>query len=157
MRRPPRARDTPLLSGFLFWRVALVSVLMAAGSYRLFLWRQADGGLIEEAPTLVVNSFMLFEIAYLFNCRHLNAPSLGRQVFFGNRIVLLSIATVLLLQAGFTYLGFMNTLFGSAPIRFVDWALAAVLALLLFAIVEGAKWVDRLWSGAGAQAKPVSS
>jgi magnesium-transporting ATPase (P-type) len=145
MQRPPRPRSTPLLSGFLVWRIALVTMLMTLGAYGLFLWRLGDGS-IEEARTLVVNSFVMFEIAYLFNCRYLQASSVDWHVLSGNRIALLSIVAVLLLQAAFTYLGFMNALFGSAPIGMIDWALAALLGLALFAAIEVEKRIGRKWS-----------
>jgi magnesium-transporting ATPase (P-type) len=36
MRRPPRAANEAILSGFLLWRIALVSVLFAEGRIRYF-------------------------------------------------------------------------------------------------------------------------
>lgn len=48
------------------------------------------------------------EIAYLFNCRYLLAPVRGWQDFSGNPYVLLSIGVLVVIQAAFTYLPFMQ-------------------------------------------------
>ncbi len=142
MKRKPRQRDAPLLSRFLSWRLAFVTMLMTVGGYALFLWRQESGS-IEEARTLVVNTIVMFEIAYLFNCRRLHESVLSFAVLIKNRVILLSIAAVLALQVLFTYAGFMNGLFGSAPVSVADWGMAALFGLGLFAIVEIEKLISR--------------
>src|SRR4029453_4345040 len=38
MSRPPRLTDESLLSGYLVWRVLLVTVIFLSGSFGLFLW-----------------------------------------------------------------------------------------------------------------------
>ena len=43
MRRPPRAVNEPLLSGFMLWRIVFVSALLTLGPMALFLWESARG------------------------------------------------------------------------------------------------------------------
>jgi magnesium-transporting ATPase (P-type) len=142
MKRKPRQRDAPFLSRFLSWRLAFVTMLMTVGGYALFLWR-LESGSIEEARTLVVNTIVMFEIAYLFNCRRLHESVLSFAVLIENRVILLSIAAVLALQVLFTYASFMNDLFGSAPVGVNDWGIAVLFGLALFVIVEIEKLISR--------------
>jgi hypothetical protein len=77
MRRPPRRRDEPLLSGDLVWRIVLVSVLFVDRRLRHVLLGQGRGLLpIEEARTIVVNTIVVMEIFYLFSVRYVHATSL---------------------------------------------------------------------------------
>ena len=43
MARPPRRPDEPLLSRFLLWRIAFVSLILLAGTFGLFLYERAQG------------------------------------------------------------------------------------------------------------------
>jgi potassium/sodium efflux P-type ATPase len=136
MERPPRRSDEPLLSGFLLWRIALVSLLLVGMSYGLFLWVQAQGASLEVARTAAVNALVGGEIVYLFNSRYLRASSLNPGVLFGNPYVLLAVLLVSLFQMLFTYAGFMNTLFSTAALDFDTWARIGVMAIGVFLLVE---------------------
>ena len=102
MQRPPRQPREPILSAFLIWRVALVAVILVAGTFGLFLWEQAQGAEIELARTVAVNTLVMFEVFYLFNTRYLRAPVLNRAGLFGSRPVLISVAVVSLKKKGRT-------------------------------------------------------
>src|SRR5690606_24875803 len=71
MQRPPRAPDAPILSPFLLWRVAFVSVLFAIGALGIFAWAMARGLGIDTARTMVVNTVVVLELFYLFSVRYL--------------------------------------------------------------------------------------
>ncbi len=136
MRRPPRGRGEALLSGFLAWRVALVSVVQTVGSLGLFLWETAQGGTPEAARTLAVNALVVGQILYLFSSRYIVAPACTVEGFLGNRIALLGVGTLAALQLGFTYLPWMHTLLGTASLPAEDWLLVLGVGLLTFAVVE---------------------
>lgn len=136
MDRPPRPRDAPLLSGYLLWRIGAVTALLVPGSFGLFLWVDSQGGTIEEARTAAVNALVMGEIFYLWNARYILAPSLSLDALFGSRPVLISIATAATLQLGFTYLPFMQALFGTAPLGPAAWGPILVAGLAVFALVE---------------------
>ena len=136
MRRAPRAANEPLLSGFMIWRISFVSVLLALGVVALFLWVLARGDSLETARTMAVNALVVGEIAYLFNCRYLLAPVRGWQDFTGNPYVLLSIAVLVVIQAAFTYVPFMQKMFGVVALDAVAWGLIAGFGVLVFAAVE---------------------
>ena len=136
MRRPPRAANEPILSGFMIWRISFVSALLALGTIALFLWGIARGDSLETARTVAVNALVMGEIAYLFNCRYLLAPVRNWQDFSGNPYVLLSIAVLVFIQAGFTYLPFMQKMFGVVALDAASWGLILGFGVLLFVAVE---------------------
>ena len=58
----------------------------------------------------------LGQLAYLLNCRFMSRSSITLEVLRGNRTVWLSAGALLVLQALFTYVPVMNTLFESQPL-----------------------------------------
>ncbi|MDP4028989.1 MAG: cation-transporting P-type ATPase [Gallionella sp.] len=136
MRRAPRAAAEPLLSGFMIWRISFVSVLLALGVVALFLWVLARGDSLDTARTVAVNALVVGEIAYLFNCRYLLAPVRGWQDFTGNPYVLLSIGVLVVIQALFTYVPFMQKMFGVVALDAAAWGLILGFGVLLFIAVE---------------------
>ena len=136
MRRAPRAAGEPILAGFMIWRISFVSLLLAVGVVALFLWEIARGASLDAARTVAVNALVMGEIAYLFNCRYLLAPVRGWQDFSGNPYVLLSIAVLAVIQAAFTYVPFMQKLFGVVALDAAAWGLILGFGVLLFVAVE---------------------
>jgi magnesium-transporting ATPase (P-type) len=146
MQRPPRPANEPLLDAFLLWRILFVSGLMVAGSLGFFLWEQARGESIETARTVAVNALVMGEIFYLFNCRYLRAPSYGLRTFIDSRPVLVTIASVVALQALFTYVPFMQRLFGTVALDTPEWWRILLFGALLFGAVEIEKTALRRWT-----------
>ncbi|MCK9201451.1 MAG: cation-transporting P-type ATPase [Gallionella sp.] len=136
MRRAPRAATEPILSRFMIWRITFVSVLLTVGVVALFLWELARGDSLETARTVAVNALVMGEIAYLFNCRYLLGPVRSWQDFTGNRYVLLSIGVLAVIQAAFTYLPFMQKMFGVVALDAAAWGLIAGFGVLLFVVIE---------------------
>jgi potassium/sodium efflux P-type ATPase len=144
MRRPPRAINEPLLSGFMIWRIVFVSALLTAGPVALFLWESARGVGIEMARTVAVNALVVGQMAYLFNCRYLLAPVRSWTDFTGNFYVLLTIAILALIQAIFTYAPFMQTMFSVVDIDMAAWGRILAFGGLLFVVVEVEKLAIRI-------------
>ncbi len=139
MRRPPRAPRAPLLSGFLIWRVALVSVLFALFAFGIFALLKARGESLETARTAVVNMIVVLEIAYLFSVRYQRRSSLSFEGALGTRAVLIGVGTVVALQLAFTYAPPLQLLFDSRPLDPIGDGLpilGAGVALLLILEVE---------------------
>lgn len=136
MQRAPRAANEPLLSGFMIWRIVFVSALLTGGTMALFMWENAQGTSIAMARTVAVNALVVGEMAYLFNCRYLLVPVRTWQDFTGNPYVLFSIAILVVIQVTFTYLPFMQSMFGVAAIDASAWARIIGFGVLLFIVVE---------------------
>jgi len=76
------------------------------------------------------------EMFYLFNCRYLLALVRNWQDFSGNRYVLLSIAVLVVIQLVFTYLPFMQQMFGVVALDAAAWGLILGFGALLLIAVE---------------------
>ncbi len=143
MQRPPRDAKEPILTPYLIWRVSYVSIILMSGTFGLFLWEMEEGMSIEHARTVAVNTLVMFEIFYLFNSRYIADSVLSWEGFTGNRYVLISIAVLIILQLGFTYLSPMQTLFGTAAIDFIIWLRIVLVASSVLFLVELEKYVVR--------------
>lgn len=146
MDRPPRPGRAPLLGARSLRQIAFVSVLIGAATLATFLVTRAETGDIRASQTVAVNTLAFAQLAYLFNCRFLHTTSLRREVVGTNRVVWISAASLLALQALFVLAPFMHTLFHSAPVNWLGWALPAAVAVAVFVLVELWKWAGRVWA-----------
>ena len=89
-----RHSDEPLLSGFLAWRVGLVSALFLAGIFGIFTWSRRAGLSLEEARTSAVNTLVVMEIFYLLSVRYLRVASLTLEGVLGTKAVLIGLGGV---------------------------------------------------------------
>jgi magnesium-transporting ATPase (P-type) len=160
MRRPPRDPGEPLLSRFVLVRTVYVGALMCAVSVALFLVAIAaadeslTGGsppaehVLAEAQTLAVTALALFQVFYLLTCRTLTEPV--RLVgWWSNPWLFVGIAVLLVLQAGFVYLPFMQELFHTASLSPAQWALAALAGAIVLPVVGLEKRIRRRGAGSG--------
>jgi magnesium-transporting ATPase (P-type) len=136
MCRPPRDPAEPLLSGFLVWRIAFVSLIIVAGTFGLFLWDLAQGVSVGYARTVAVNTLVMYEAFYLLNTRYITASVLSREGLLGNRYVLLAIGLVLGFQLLFTYTGPMQHLFGTEALEAREWGRIFLVGATVFVLVE---------------------
>ncbi|MFC3392836.1 cation-translocating P-type ATPase [Aidingimonas halophila] len=144
MKRHPRNPDAPLLDGFLLWRVVFVSVLLLAGVFGMFTWlHDIQGNSQALARSGAVNILVMGSAAYLINSRYLVYSALSKQGVFGSRSVWLAITLVVLLQLGWTYLPFMQRLFGNEALSLIHWLVIVSASIILFLIVELEKGVWR--------------
>jgi len=143
MQRSPRDPKEPILSGFLIWRIAFVSLILVTGTFGLFLWERGQGASIELARTVAVNTLVMFEVFYLLSARSLSAPALTREGLAGNRYVLYAIGLLLLFQMAFTYLPPMQSLFATTAMDFDDWLRVILVASSVLILVELEKMVFR--------------
>ncbi|WP_404297745.1 cation-transporting P-type ATPase [Halomonas sp.] len=154
MTRQPRDPDASLLDLFLLWRVFFVSVLLLVGVFGMFTWLQAQGGSIELARTGAVNMLVAGSAAYLINSRYLLRSTLSLAGIFGSRPVWGSIGVIAALQLGWTYLPFMQVIFGSEGLALSHWGVILAGSLAIYLIVEVEKRVLR---ARGVQGQPAAN
>lgn len=143
MQRPPRRADEPMLSSYIIWRVSFVSIILMCGTFGLFVWEISHSVEIEYARTVAVNTLVMFEVFYLFNSRYITAPVLNWRGLTGNRYVLLAVGLLLFFQLSFTYLGPLQTLFGTTAIGFDVWLRIVLVASSVLFLVELEKFFVR--------------
>ncbi len=134
MSRPPRDPKIPILTGWLQFRILLVSLILLGGCFTLFAWEQQRGASLAEARTVAVNLFVMVELFYLFNCRCFTRSmfSIG---LFSNPWVIFGSLAMIAFQLVFTYTPIMNNLFHSAPIGLDAWWRILAIAAFAYFIV----------------------
>lgn len=147
MDRPPRPGRAPLLGARSLRQIAFVSVLIGAATLATFLVTRDGTGDIRVSQTVAVNTLAFAQLAYLFNCRFLHTTSLRREVVGTNRVVWISVVSLLALQVLFVHAPFMHVLFHSAPVNWLGWVLPAAVAVAVFVLVELWKWAGRARAG----------
>ncbi|MBE0541808.1 MAG: cation-transporting P-type ATPase [Verrucomicrobia bacterium] len=153
MQRPPRGPKTPIMTFPMVMRIGLVSALMLAGAFGLFVWEQAaHGASIAEARTIAVNVVVMVLVFYLLNCRSLTHSMFAVGVF-SNLWIYAGIAGMVAAQLLFTYAPIMNRLFHTAPISGQAWLHILAVAVTGYAVVGLEKWIRRRWAAARERAR----
>lgn len=117
-------------------KVVIVSILMLMGGFGLFLWALESQFNIDIARTIAVNTLVIGEVAYLFNSRKILTSAINWDELFGNKSIYIAVIAVLIFQLLFTYLPWMQTLFGSSSINFIPWLYSTLFGIGLFLLVE---------------------
>jgi magnesium-transporting ATPase (P-type) len=141
MERPPRDPAKPILSRALFMRSGLVSILMLAGAFGLFLWEiWVEKGTLAQGRTVVVNAIVIIEGFYLLNCRSLTGSTIAAGIF-SNLWLVTALMVMVVGQLLFTYAPIMNRLFHSEPINAQAWARIIVAGIIVYLVVGVEKWI----------------
>ena len=141
MRRPPRPSHQPILTLDLLWRILFVSVLFVAACFGVFFWSRSTGGSLEAARTMVVNTLVVMEIAYLFSVRYVHGTSFTWTGILGTPAVLVGVGTVVVAQLAFTYLPVSAVLFGARPLSLFQGAIVVGIGIVLLIVVEAEKQI----------------
>jgi len=143
MERAPRDPQQALVTLFLLWRIIFVSLILSLGTFAVFWLHYEDGVGLEHSRTLAVNMLVLFQIFYLFNTRYIVNAVVKPKDLVSNKYVLLAVAVAVILQLLFTYLPFLQNLFGTTGLTLGNWLLIVPLGLSVFVLVEIEKYIVR--------------
>ncbi|MFA5307882.1 MAG: HAD-IC family P-type ATPase [Dehalococcoidales bacterium] len=145
LKKPPRRPGTGLIYPGLLLRTLFIAVLIGIGSFLLFRWAEPRMRL-EAAETMTFCALNTFVWFIAFSARS-DEHSVFKIGFFKNKILVLSIAFVALLQVAIVYTPFLQTAFHTAPIRLMDWGIIIGAGLALFLLEETRKhFFPRLFS-----------
>ncbi len=147
MQRPPRAAYQPILTLDLLWRILFVSLLFVTATFGVFFWAQSMGSSLELARTMVVNTLVVMEIAYLFSVRYVHGTSLTWAGVVGTPAVLIGVGAVAIAQLAFTYLPVFQILFGSRPLSLFEGAVVIAIGAVLLTVVEMEKQIRLALTG----------
>ena len=142
MALPPRNADEPLIAPNMLKYVLAVGLLLIFSVFFVFertMLRSAD---LVVAQTAAVNAIVFGEMFYLLNVRSFR-NTLDDIGLFANKRLLGGIGVMAILQGIFTHAGFMNRIFGTAPLSAATWLCIIGASLAIFAVVELMKWHDR--------------
>jgi Ca2+-transporting ATPase len=143
MKRPPRKPNAPILTLDMMIQIAIASTSILLSVYGLFEWELQEGHSIEEARTVAINTIVMIETFYLFNCRSLT-KSILKMGFFSNKLIFLGVGIMILVQIIFTYLPTMNEIFQSQAIDLDSWLKIIGVSFVIFIIIEIKKYLVQL-------------
>ncbi|MGD1835189.1 MAG: HAD-IC family P-type ATPase [Nitrososphaeraceae archaeon] len=135
MKLPPRKPDASILTKDLILQIAIVSSSILFSVYLLFELELQESNSIEQARTVAINTIIMIEIFYLFNCRSLK-KSIFKIGIFSNKFIFIGVGIMIVLQFIFTYLPSMNEIFQSKPIDVNSWLKIIGLSFVTFLIIE---------------------
>ncbi|PJK31310.1 cation-transporting P-type ATPase [Minwuia thermotolerans] len=136
MKRPPRSRDAPLLSGELVWHIILVSVLFLAAVFGIYAYAIDSGHAPDLARTMALNTLVVLEIFHLFFIRNIYGTSLTWKAAKGTPVVWACVATVVLAQFAVTYVPPLQQVFGTRAVPLFDGMLIVAVGAVFFAVIE---------------------
>ena len=139
MRRPPRPRDEPLLTGGLIWHVVLVSGLFLAAVFGMFFYAVDRGYPLALAQTIALNTLVVLEIFHLFFIRNIHGTSLSWAAARGTPVIWACVGAVTVAQFAITYLPPLQAIFGTAPVPVFDGMLIVAVGATFFALIETEK------------------
>jgi calcium-translocating P-type ATPase len=154
MRRPPRKRSQRLLDLPLLLRAYAFLGLFEAGAamaaYFFVLYRggwsfgeplAANAPLYLQATTACLAAIVVTQVVNLFLCRSERGSVLGQGRPSPLLLLGIAVETALILLIVYTDAG--NTIFGTAALTWVVWAIALPFAGVMFAGEELRKWIVR--------------
>jgi magnesium-transporting ATPase (P-type) len=140
MQQPPRPPAQPLLSRGLVRKVLLVSAFYWCFIFGVFLWARSHGHSLPLARTMAIQSLVLAQIVYLVSISQASKGSWRH--WRRNPILLAGIGMAVLLQLGFSQLGWMNHFFATAPLALDQWLICSVSPLVMVPVAALAERFD---------------
>jgi magnesium-transporting ATPase (P-type) len=141
MRRPPRPRREPLLTGELAWHIVLVSTLFVCGVFGIYAYAIDRGYAEELARTIALNTLVVMEIFHLFFIRNIYGTSLTWKAVRGTKVVWAVVGVITVAQFAITYLPSLQTIFATQSIPFLDGVLIVGVGVALFVLIETEKQI----------------
>lgn len=141
MRRPPRARGEPLLTGTLIWQIVLVSMLILMAVFGMYFYAIDKGYPIPLAQTIAMNTLVVLQIFYLFFIRNIYSTSLTWVAAKGTPVVWTCVIAVTAAQFGITYLPPLQAVFGTDAVPLLDGILIIAIGSAFFALIETEKQI----------------
>jgi calcium-translocating P-type ATPase len=138
MNRPPRETNKGILSGYSFFRILYVSLLIMIPAY--FLSMRFEGAALQQ--TILLQSIVLGQAVYMINCREMFDPAINRR-FFENKFLFISLGILLVLQLGVIFLPLGQQLIGTTALNLAQQLVILGNALLLFLVVEIEKRISK--------------
>jgi magnesium-transporting ATPase (P-type) len=144
LRRPPRRPKEGVFDRMMLERTLLAGVVFGALGLGCFAGWIADGRSTQEARSLLVQLFVLFEIFHIGNSRS-ETRSILRTSPLGNPFLLLGTLGAVTVHGAALYTPALQTLLGIAPPSAGEWLSLAVLAGSILLVMEAHKWLRSRW------------
>ena len=164
MDRKPRPAGVPILGRQMLTWLALVGLVMGAGTLLVIDWGARQFG-DDVGRTMGFVTFAVFNIAISISTKDETRSALSHEVLADRTFILATVVSVLITVLA-TELGLLQRLLGTVGLTFDQWVLCVVVGMSLLVIAEIRKRVWRIpvdevpkSAGAvdGAAGKPAAS
>ncbi len=150
MSRPPRPPKESPLNREVTMVVLGVGFLLAVAGLAAFQWQAGDQPNVESIQrgrTTVFTFIVVFELLFVFSIRSLRDP-IHRSGPFSNPWLVIAVVASFILQLLVIYVPTFQAPFRTLPLTLADWALIAMLSVVLMLAFEAWKVVrGRLAAG----------
>jgi len=140
MRRPPRPPQESIFAHGLGWHVLWVGPLMAALALGTQAWSLASGS--SHWQTMVFTVLCWSQLAHVLAIRS-ERESLFSLGLRSNMPLLGAVILTFMLQMTTIYVPTLNSIFKTAPLSLLEFAITLAIAAVVFIAVEVEKWVKR--------------
>jgi Ca2+-transporting ATPase len=152
MRRGPHRPGTPILDRPRILRLLGAATVMTIGTLGLFVFARGRWG-EPVALTMAFTTFVLFQLANVFNARTENASVWSRESLTNIKLWV-AVGTVAVCQILIVTTGPLQDLFGTTALTAGQWLLAVLVALAVVVTEEARKALDRKRSRARERDAP---
>ena len=136
MARPPRRRDSPILSGTLVWHVVMVALLFLAAVFGIYSYAIDRGYPPALAQTMAMNTLVVLEIFHLFFIRNIHGASFTWAAARGTRAVWVVVLLVTAAQFAVTYLPPLQAVLRTQAVSLGDGLLIVATGAVFFILIE---------------------
>jgi Ca2+-transporting ATPase len=137
--RPPRRPSEPIFDRLMLRRIVQSVLVMGGGGFAVFWLLLEQGYAVETARNLLLLLLVLFENVQTLNSRS-ERHSAVRLRLFDNPFLILAILAAQGLHVGAMFVPGLSGTLGLAPVSPSAWAALALIAGVLFLVVELDKW-----------------
>lgn len=155
MRRPPRPRNEPLLSGELAWQTLFVSILFSLFVFGIYFYAIERDYPIDLARSLALNTLVVMEIFHLFFIRNIYGTSLTWKAIKGTKVIWLSVVIITLAQFAITYIPPLQAVFSTVSVPLKDGLLVVLLGVVFFSLIEIEKQLRLYFSKPSSNKKTI--
>ncbi|KAG0009664.1 High affinity Ca2+/Mn2+ P-type ATPase-like protein [Entomortierella chlamydospora] len=143
MKKPPRARDAPILTRLLLQRVLTSAMIIVAGTMFVYVHEMTDGSVTARDTTMTFTTFVFFDMFNALACRSekKSAFSIG---FTTNKMFNFSVMGSVIGQFLVIYMPFFQTVFQTEALSLTD-----ILGITL--LTSSVFWVEEVRKFFGAR------
>lgn len=146
MNHPPRPFGKSIFGKFLIWRIFFVAMVLVVAVLGNMHWEKVRIHDLEKLRTVAVNTLVVGQSFYLFNCRYPRYNVVPWQLLLGNSVLPLCIGGVVVAQSLMTYLKPFQYIFQTNSLDNTAWFQIFLCGFSLFLIIELEKAIMAIWN-----------
>jgi P-type Ca2+ transporter type 2C len=105
-------------------KIGIAGVVMSIGTLLLYYYELTSGASTISAMTIAFTVFVMYQIFNVFNCK--------AKGMITNRTLIIAVTLSFLLQLGVVYIPFLQHIFRTTGISYIDWILILIVASTIF-------------------------